>query len=109
MANVTKNNLAKMIARSSGMTQVDILIVMEAFLEALSGAMREGNNIEIRGFGRFKIKKQKARMARNPRTNEPVHVPAGYKLVFQASREMKKRINALCQENVLPQESFHAE
>jgi DNA-binding protein HU-beta/integration host factor subunit beta len=100
MPNVTKNNLAKIIAGSTGMTQVDILIVMEAFLEALSGAMREGNNIEIRGFGRFKIKKQKARMAHNPRTSEPVHVPAGYKLVFQASREMKKRIN------VLPQEKF---
>ena len=93
MPNVTKNNLAKIIAGTTGMTQVDTLIVMEAFLEALSRAMGEGNNIEIRDFGRFKIKKQKARMARNPRTNEPVHVPAGYKLVFQASREIRSRIN----------------
>jgi DNA-binding protein HU-beta/integration host factor subunit beta len=103
MANVTKNNLAKIIAGTTGMTQVDTLIVMEAFLEALSSAMGEGNNIEIRAFGRFKIKKQKARMAHNPRTGELIQIPAGYKLVFQASREMKKRINALCQE------SFHAE
>jgi DNA-binding protein HU-beta/integration host factor subunit beta len=93
MANVTKNNLAKMIARSSGITQVDTVIVMEAFFEAISIAMGEGNNIEIRGFGRFKIKKQKARVAHNPRTNEPVQVPAGYKLVFQASREIRSRIN----------------
>ena len=76
---------------------------MKAFLEALSSAMGEGNNVEIRGFGRFKIKKQKARVSRNPRTGVPVHVPAGYKLVFQASREMKKRID------VFPQESLQEE
>ena len=100
MANVTKKDIVEMISDTTGLTQVDTKIVLEAFLEALSRAMREGNNIEIREFGRFKIKKQKARMAHNPRTNEPVQVPAGYKLVFQASREMKKRIN------VLPQEKF---
>ncbi len=52
--------------------------------------MSEGNNIEIRGFGRFKIKERKARKARNPKTGEDVIVKAGIKPVFEASRELKK-------------------
>jgi DNA-binding protein HU-beta/integration host factor subunit beta len=93
MANVTKKDIIVMISNATGLTQVDTRIVLETFLEALASAMREGKNIEIRGFGRFKIKERKARRSRNPMTNEAIQVPSGYKLVFQASREMKKRIN----------------
>jgi nucleoid DNA-binding protein len=93
MANVTKKDIIKMIAAATGLTQIDTRIVMESFLENISKALREEKNIEIRGFGRFKIKERKARVARNPLTNEVILVPAGYKLVFQASREMHHRIN----------------
>lgn len=94
MANITKKDLVEKISERTGLTQVDTKIVIETFLEAVSRALRNGKNIEIRGFGRFKIKKKKARMARNPRTNVHIQVPAGYKLVFEASKELKKRINS---------------
>jgi DNA-binding protein HU-beta/integration host factor subunit beta len=93
MANITKKDLVEKISDRTGLTQVDTKIVVETFLEAVSRALRTGNNIEIRGFGRFKIKKKKARMARNPRTNVHIQVPAGFKPVFEASKELKKRIN----------------
>jgi len=66
MANITKKDLVEKISTTTGLTQVDTKIVVESFLEAVSRALREGKNIEIRGFGRFKIKEKKARMARNP-------------------------------------------
>ena len=94
MANVTKKDIVEIISNATGLTQVDTRIVVESFLEAISKALREGKNIEIRGFGRFKIKEKKARMGRNPHTNTPVQVPAGYKPVFQASKELRNRINA---------------
>jgi len=94
MANVTKKDIVEIISNATGLTQVDTRIVVESFLEAVSKTLREGKNIEIRGFGRFKIKERKARTGRNPHTNTPVQVPAGYKLVFQASKELRKRINA---------------
>jgi len=94
MANVTIKDIVEIISNATGLTQVDTRIVVESFLEAVSKALREGKNIEIRGFGRFKIKERKARMARNPFTNTPVQVPAGYKPVFQASKELRNRINA---------------
>jgi nucleoid DNA-binding protein len=94
MANITKKDLVEKISDRTGLTQVDTKIVVETFLEAVSRALQNGKNIEIRGFGRFKIKKKKARMARNPRTNVHIQVPAGFKPVFEASKELKKRINS---------------
>lgn len=93
MANVTKKDLVEQISGRTGLTQVDTKIVVESFLDAVSAALKNGHNIEIRGFGRFKIKRKRARMARNPRTNEHIQVSDGFKPVFEASRELRKRVD----------------
>jgi DNA-binding protein HU-beta/integration host factor subunit beta len=93
MKNVTKKDLVEQISERTGLTQVDTKIIVECFLDAVSKALENGTNIEIRKFGRFKIKKKQARRARNPRTNQYIEVAAGYKPVFEASRELRKRIN----------------
>jgi nucleoid DNA-binding protein len=93
MKNVTKKDLVEKIAEQTGLTRVDTKIIVECFLDSVLQALQNGMNIEIRKFGRFKIKKKRARRARNPRTNQYIDVPAGYKTVFEASRELRKRIN----------------
>ena len=93
MGNVTKKELVEAIASQTGITQVDSKIVLESFFDAVGQALQDGRNIEIRGFGRFKVKFKKARMARNPRTGEAVKVKAGVKPVFEASKELKNFIN----------------
>ena len=94
MTNVTKKELVELIATNTGITQVDTKIVVENFLEAIIFSLQQNRNIEIRGFGRFKIKQKKARLARNPRTGEQVVVSAGRKPVFEASKELKKALNS---------------
>jgi DNA-binding protein HU-beta/integration host factor subunit beta len=91
--NITKKNLVEKVSIRTGLTQIDTKIVVECFLDALTGSLTHGSGIEIRGFGRFKIKEKKARTARNPRTNEPIEVKGGYKPVFEPSRELKRRVN----------------
>lgn len=93
MSNVTKKDLVEKISDRTGLTQVDTKIVVESLLDAVSKALQQGKNIEIRGFGRFKIKERRARSARNPRTNEHIQVQAGFKPVFEASKELRKRVN----------------
>jgi DNA-binding protein HU-beta/integration host factor subunit beta len=93
MKNVTKRNLIEKVAIRTGLTQVDAKIVLDCLLEALSDSLTRGNGIEIRGFGRFKIREKKPRVARNPRTNEPIKVKAGIKLVFEPADGLKKRVN----------------
>ncbi len=94
MSNITKKDLVERISEKTGLTQVDTKIVIESFLDSVSKALQNGRNIEIRGFGRFKIKEKKARTARNPRTNEHIQVEAGHKPIFEASKELRNRVNS---------------
>ena len=59
------------------------------FLDAIKDALKEQENIEVRGFGTFKIRKRKTRMARNPRTGDPVEVAARPVPVFKPSKELR--------------------
>jgi nucleoid DNA-binding protein len=90
---VTKRNIVVEISRRTGLQQIDSAVIVDGLLAAISRALIAGNNIEIRGFGRFKLKKRNAHRGRNPRTGENVEVKAGIKPFFQASRELKNRVN----------------
>lgn len=88
--NITKKDLVEEIASRIGFTQVDTKIIVENFLDAISKALVEGKNIELRGFGRFKLKRREAHTARNPRTGERVDIGAQIRPVFEASRELNR-------------------
>src|SRR5439155_1706687 len=66
------------IARTAGplISKKDCARVVDSFLDAVKAALAEQHNIEVRGFGTFKIRQRKTRMARNPRTGDPVEVAA---------------------------------
>ena len=83
------------IARTAGpmISKKDCARVVDAFLDAVKDALKDQHNIEIRGFGTFKIRKRKTRMARNPRTGEPVEVDAKRVPYFKPDAEMRERIN----------------
>ena len=63
--------------------------VVDAFLEAVKESLQHQENIEVRGFGTFKIRRRKTRMARNPRTGSPVEVSARPVPVFKPSKELR--------------------
>ena len=89
---MTKADLVEMVASKTGLTRSDVAAVVDEFLEAVKKTLENGNNIEIRGFGTFKIKARKARKARNPRTGEEVPVPDRKVTVFKPSNEFKSLI-----------------
>jgi DNA-binding protein HU-beta len=89
---MTKADLVEKIAEKTGLTRTDVAVIVDGFLDAVKDAMKEGKNIEIRGFGTFKIKARKARKARNPRTGEEVPVPDRKVPVFKPSNEFKELI-----------------
>jgi DNA-binding protein HU-beta/integration host factor subunit beta len=91
---VSKKEIVAEIASRVGLTQVDVGIIIEELMAAISRALEQGRNIEIRGFGQFKVKRRKAHVARNPRTGEKVEIKEGMKPVFAASRELKGKVNA---------------
>jgi len=91
---MTKADLVEQVAEAigPGVTKKDCALVVDAFLNAVKRALKNGENIEIRGFGTWKVKRRKARMARNPRTGEPVEVPARWVPVFKPSKKLRKKV-----------------
>lgn len=91
---MTKADLVQQVADAigPGVTRKDCALVVDGFLNAIKQAVAGGENIEIRGFGTFKVRRRKARMARNPRTGDPVRVPARAVPVFKPSRLLRSQV-----------------
>jgi len=90
---MTKTDIIELVAEKTGLTMKDVKIVVELFLEDVKKCLVEGNHLEIRGFGTFKVKNHKAKKARNPKTGQEVIVPARKKAFFKVSRELNKMLN----------------
>jgi integration host factor subunit beta len=72
----------------------EVVRLVDAILETIEVALARGDRIEIRGFGSFAVKKRAARVGRNPRTGETVHVAAKLVPHFKSGKELRRRLNA---------------
>jgi len=89
---MTKADLVEMVAERTGFTKTDVHVICDILLDIIKEVMSDGHNIEIRRFGTFKLKVRKPRMARNPRTGEPVPIGKRVVPVFKPSNEFKEQI-----------------
>ena len=91
---MTKADLVEQVAEAigPGITKKDCALVVDGFLNAVKLALSQGENIEIRGFGTFKVRKRKSRMARNPRTGDSVEVPTRAVPVFKPSKHLRAKV-----------------
>ena len=90
---MTKADLVESIAAATGVSKKDTGLIVNIILENISSALVKNDKVELRGFGSFKVKSRRSRMARNPRTGESVQVPAKLVPYFKASNELKARLN----------------
>ncbi len=90
---MTKADIVERVAAGTGLTKLETEAIIEGFLNTVIQALREGNGIEIRGFGSYKVKKKNARFARNPRTGEKVFVEQHYVPVFKFSKDFKNAVD----------------
>ena len=67
--------------------------VVDVFFDEIAQRLAEGGRVELRGFGAFSTRDREARTGRNPRTGEPVAVPAKRVPYFKAGKEIRKRLN----------------
>ena len=91
---MTKAQIVEEIVQKTGLTKKDVADSVDQFLQAISDALAAGKHLEIRGFGTFKVKRRKSRMARNPRTGDPVPVPERNVPIFKVSKELKDLVAA---------------
>lgn len=93
MANrtVTKRELCERVADEVGCTQVLAKQVVQTFLNEVTREIAKGNRMEFRNFGVFDTRLQAPRRARNPRTDEVVHVPAKAVVSFKVGKKLSQK------------------
>ena len=90
---MTKADLINVVARALQITQVQAGIIVEAALNSIVGALRSGQEVEIRGFGSFRFRNRAPRKGRNPKTGEKVDVPPKKIPYFKMGKELKALLN----------------
>lgn len=73
--------------------QRDVERIVSTVFDRITGAMAEGNRVELRGFGAFSVKKRDPRLGRNPRTGEAVQVEAKHVPFFKTGKLLRDRLN----------------
>lgn len=89
----------RLAGRFPHLTRKDVQIAVDLMLKAIAEALSQGRRVEIRGFGSFTVHYRPAKVARNPRTGEPVPVPAKYAPHFKPGRSLLEAI----QPEVIPE------
>ncbi len=85
--------IAKLAEENPHLYQRDVERVVSTIFDSISEALSEGERVELRGFGAFSVKKRDARVGRNPRTGETVHVEEKHVPFFKTGKLLRDRLN----------------
>lgn len=89
---MTKIELAKEIASKTGLEKKDVLVVIESLMDTIKTSMADGEEVFLRGFGSFIIKRRAEKTARNISKNTTVIVPAHDIPAFRPAKEFLKQV-----------------
>ncbi len=90
---MTKAELVEDVARAAELTKKDAERLVEIVFESIIDTLNQGEKIELRGFGSFRVRERGARRGRNPKTGDPVDIPAKRVPYFKPGKELKELIN----------------
>jgi integration host factor subunit beta len=90
---MTKADLVEKVTAAGELTRRDGEVIVETIFDAVIGAIKGGDKIEIRGFGSFRTRQRNSRIGRNPKTGERVEVPAKKVPYFKPSKELRDLVN----------------
>ncbi|HXB62471.1 MAG TPA: HU family DNA-binding protein [Acidobacteriaceae bacterium] len=90
---MTKADLVEKVTALGDLTRKDGEIIVDTLFEAVIGALKADDKVEIRGFGSFRTRQRKPRIGRNPKTGAKVDVPAKRVPFFKPSKELRDLVN----------------
>jgi integration host factor subunit beta len=91
---MTKKEIARQIAEDGGLTQLQAQEIVQRTFDEITRALVTEGRIELRNFGVFEVKRRVPRRARNPRTGEPVQVPAKMVVTFKPGKALEDLVLA---------------
>lgn len=89
---MNKNDLIAAISEKSGLSKTDAGKALDATLGAITTALKGGDDVRLVGFGTFEVAERAASEGRNPRTGEPITIPASKQPKFKAGKGLKDAV-----------------
>jgi len=86
---VTKPELIDELSARTGLKKKEASLAVNAVLDSITDALRRGDSVQIVGFGTFEVRSREARTGRNPRTGEPIQIPASKAPAFRPGRQLR--------------------
>jgi integration host factor subunit beta len=90
---MTKADLVEKVAVEADLTKKDAEQLGEVVFDSIIQTLNNGEKIELRGFGSFRVRERNSRKGRNPKTGEAVDIPAKRVAYFKPGKELKELIN----------------
>lgn len=90
---MNKNQLIDSIASKAGLTKTQAKAALESTLEAITEALKDGDAVQLVGFGTFKVNHREARTGHNPRTKEKIAIAASNVPAFVSGKSLKGAVN----------------
>jgi DNA-binding protein HU-beta len=90
---MNKDDLIKAVAEHAQITKTNAAQAIDGIFESITNSLKKGEAVTLVGFGSFKVSKRAARQGRNPRTGEPLSIPAATVPSFTAGKGLKDAIN----------------
>ena len=89
---MTKADIVSEIAKSTGVEKVQVMAIVEAFMESVKGSLENGENVYLRGFGSFIVKKRAEKVARNISKNTTITSPEHNIPAFKPAKSFAAKV-----------------
>lgn len=89
---MNKTELINAVAEEASLAKKDAEAAVTACIDVITNALKEGEKVQLVGFGSFEVKVRAERVGRNPKTLEPIQIPASKSPVFKAGKALKDAV-----------------
>ena len=89
---MTKADIVSEIAKSTGVEKVQVQAIVEAFMESIKTSLTQKNNVYLRGFGSFIVKKRAKKVARNISKNTTITIPEHNIPAFKPAKSFAAKV-----------------
>lgn len=91
---MNKNDVIDAIKNKTGLTKEDAKKALDAFTDIVAEALKNGDKVQLIGFGSFEVTERSARTGRNPQTGAAIEIPASKAPRFKAGKALKDIVNS---------------
>lgn len=91
---MTKAELVNRVSKRTDLNKRDAEVMVQTVLDSIIESLQNGDKVELRGFGSFRLRERAPRVGRNPKTGEKVNVPSKRVPYFKPGKDLKSLINS---------------